>query len=118
MEDILNIDDYPQMRLLAWNRVVRVIDADEAFALYEANWRFVDQDELTVNEAALINRLIKQYGKGVLNPHKNREVYDKWLMDQVQEALDDNSPTIPHEQAIAEVRAALKFTTTKKNLKC
>lgn len=118
MEDKLNIDDYPQMRLLAWNRVVRVIEADVAFALYEANWRFVDQDELTVNEAALINRLIKQYGKGILNPHKNRELYDKWLMDQVQEALDDDSPTIPHEQAIAEVRAALKFTTTKKNLKC
>lgn len=107
MEDILNIDDYPQMRLLAWNRVVRVIEADIAFALYEANWRFVDQDELTVNEAALINRLIKQYGKGVLNTHKNREVYDKWLMDQVQEAPDDNSPTISHDEVMREVRAVI-----------
>ena len=107
MEDILNIDDYPQMRLLAWNRVVRDIPADEAFALYEANWRFVDQDELTVNEAALINRLIKQHGKGILNPHKNRELYDKWLMDQVQEALDDDSPTIPHDEVMREVRAVI-----------
>ena len=70
MEDILNIDDHPQMRLLAWNRVVREIAADEAFALYEANWRWVDQDELTANEAALIKRLTEQYGHGVLNTPK------------------------------------------------
>ena len=98
MEDKLNIDDYPQMALLAWNRVVRVIAADDAFALYEAYWRFVDQDELTVIEAALINRLIKQYGKGVLDPHKNREV---------QEALDDNSPTFPNDVVMREVRAVI-----------
>ncbi len=70
MQDKLNIDDYPQMRLLAWNRVVRVIEADEAFALYEANWRWVEQDELTDNEATLIKRLTEQYGHGVLNTPK------------------------------------------------
>lgn len=66
-EDMLKIDDYPQMALLAWNRVVRNIPADEAFALYEANWRFVEKDQLTNNEAALIERLTRQYGHGVLN---------------------------------------------------
>lgn len=107
MEDIVNIDDYPQMRLLAWNRVAREIDAVVAFALYEANWRFVDQDELTTNEATLINRLIKQYGNGVLNTHKNSEVYDKWLTGQVQEAIDDYSPTISQETVMNEVRAVI-----------
>jgi len=62
----LNIDDYPQMRLIAWNRVVREIDAEEAFALYEANWRWIEQESLTATEAALIERLTKQYGRGVL----------------------------------------------------
>lgn len=66
-KDILNIDDYPEMRLIAWNRVVREIDAEEAFALYEANWRFVDKDNLTEKEVALVNRLKIEYGKGFLN---------------------------------------------------
>lgn len=65
--DMLNIDDYPQMTLLAWNRVVRDIPEDVAFDLYEANWRFVEVDKLTEQEAALIERLTRQYGNGVLN---------------------------------------------------
>lgn len=28
--------------------------------------------------------------------------YDKWFRAQVQEALDDTSPTIPHEEVMAE----------------
>lgn len=67
MTDALQIDDYPQMALLAWNRVVREISGEEAFALYESNWRFVDVDHLEPHEAALIDRLTKQYGHGVLN---------------------------------------------------
>ena len=66
-KSLLNIDDYPQMRLLAWNRVVRDIPEDEAFALYEANWRYVDKEQLTNNEACLLDRLTRQYGHGVLN---------------------------------------------------
>lgn len=67
MPDLLHIDDYPQLALLAWNRVVRDIAGDEALALYERNWRFVDTATLTDNEAALIAKLTKQYGHGVLN---------------------------------------------------
>lgn len=63
----LKIDDYPQLALLAWNRAVREMDEEEAFALYEGNWRFVDVEHLTSGEAALINRLIQQYGNGALN---------------------------------------------------
>lgn len=67
MSDTLVIDNYPQLALLAWNRVVREITGEEAFALYERNWRFVDKGYLTNNEAALIDRLMTQYGHGVLN---------------------------------------------------
>ncbi len=63
----LKIDEYPQLALLAWNRAVREIDEDEAFALYERNWRFVEVDRLTPHEADLIARLTQQYGNGVLN---------------------------------------------------
>lgn len=34
--------------------------------------------------------------------------YTKWLKAEVQEALDDTSPTVPHEEAMRLVRAAIK----------
>ena len=67
MPDLLRIKDYPQLALLAWNRVTSEITGEDAFALYEHNWRFVDLMSLNLNEAALIDRLKMQYGKGVLN---------------------------------------------------
>lgn len=67
MIDILHIDDYPQLSLLAWNRAMREIAADEALALYECYWRFVDTTTMTDAETALIERLTTQYGHGMLN---------------------------------------------------
>lgn len=34
--------------------------------------------------------------------------YVKWLEAEVQEAMDDTSPTLPHDEAMRQVRAALK----------
>lgn len=67
MEDWINIDDYPQLALLAWNRAIRNIEGEEALALYERNWPWIEKERLTSNEVALIERLTKQYGHGVLN---------------------------------------------------
>lgn len=67
MEEYLSIDDYPQLALLGWNRKVRKIAQEEAFALYEANWRFVEQSEMTVDERLLVKRLMEDYGRGVMN---------------------------------------------------
>lgn len=35
--------------------------------------------------------------------------YTKWLKAEVQEALDDTSPTIPHDEAMRQVRVAIKL---------
>lgn len=35
--------------------------------------------------------------------------YTKWLKAEVQEALDDTTPTIPHDEAMRQVRAAIKL---------
>ena len=35
------------------------------------------------------------------------EVYDAWFCAKVQSALDDPSPGIPHEEAMAEVRRVI-----------
>lgn len=34
--------------------------------------------------------------------------YTKWLKAEIQEALDDPSPTIPHAEAMRLIRAAIK----------
>lgn len=66
-EQVIDAHDYPELRLLCWNRVERFIPAAEAFALYERNWRFVDPTALSQAERALIDRLAGQFGNGVLN---------------------------------------------------
>lgn len=59
---------FPQLARLVWSRPgVKRLDEDEAFALYEANWRFVDEEKLTAREWALIERLTRRYGRGVLH---------------------------------------------------
>lgn len=64
---MVNIDDYPQLATLCWNRKTRTAEESEALRLYEAGWRFIDRDSLTVPEADLISRLADTYGNGVLN---------------------------------------------------
>ena len=65
---MLKISDFPQLKLIAWNRIENdFIDDEEALALYERNWRFVEQDKLLEKERDLIDRLVTQYGNGVLN---------------------------------------------------
>jgi hypothetical protein len=64
----VRLADYPELQLLAWSRQhVAEIDEQEAFALYEANWRLVDQDRLTERERELIKRLTVTWGAGLLN---------------------------------------------------
>jgi hypothetical protein len=53
--------------MLAWSRdVTHPIPAEEAFALYERNWRFVDKDQMTEREMQLIRSLADRFGRGVL----------------------------------------------------
>ncbi|MVF25026.1 hypothetical protein EVC37_26060 [Methylocaldum sp. BRCS4] len=64
----IRLADYPQLNLIAWNRRKDdLIDEEEALALYERNWRFVDEAALDPKERAFIDRLVQQYGHGVLN---------------------------------------------------
>ena len=65
---MIKIDDFPQLKLIAWNRPDgSLVDESEAFALYERNWRFVDEASLDQKECDLIGRLVKTYGSGVLH---------------------------------------------------
>ena len=66
-EVVLDVDRWPKLRELAWNRADRWIPAEHALALYERNWRFVEPAGLTKEEAQLIDRLKDRYGRGLLN---------------------------------------------------
>lgn len=61
----ISVTHYPQLRQLCWNRPAdAVLSGKDALALYERNWRFVDEAALTVDERNLIDRLVQQYGGG------------------------------------------------------
>lgn len=56
---------FPELNKLAWNRDPRIpMAADEVFALYERNWRFVDREHLTEEETRLLMELGDRYGHG------------------------------------------------------
>lgn len=64
---MIKINQYPQLKLIAWNRHNEFIDDAEALELYEVNWRFIDQENLSSQEQSLINMLVNKYGNGVLH---------------------------------------------------
>jgi len=64
----IQLTDYPQLQFIAWNRQKDdFIEEEEAFSLYERNWRWVEKASLSVNERELIERLTRVFGNGVLN---------------------------------------------------
>lgn len=66
----MNIDiaEYPQLSLIAWHLSKdATINGKEALALYERNWRFVEETALERQEQELINLLKDRYGGGFLH---------------------------------------------------
>jgi hypothetical protein len=66
-ETVIAVDDYDNLKALCWSRRDRFLGAEEAFRLYERNWRHVDRGNMTQAERALIARLAERFGNGVLN---------------------------------------------------
>jgi hypothetical protein len=64
---MIKISDYPQLVAICWNRRHdESITAAAALALYERNWDYIDHQNLTVAEIALIDHLRITEGNGVL----------------------------------------------------
>ena len=64
---LIEIAAYENLKALCWNRRDRYLGAEEAFRLYERNWRLVDTRRMKPAERALVERLAARYGNGVLN---------------------------------------------------
>ncbi len=65
--EVINIDRYPNLALLCWNRNVEYMTRREAFDLYERNWRLVDDAGLLDHERTFIDELTQEFGRGVFN---------------------------------------------------
>ena len=63
----VRVADYPLLKDIAWNRKDEFLPAKDVFALYERNWRFVDQQHLIPTERTLIQELADRYGNGLIN---------------------------------------------------
>lgn len=64
----IHIAEYPELKQIAWDRHADdFIEGDEALALYERNWRYVDHLNLTNKEQELINLLVTQFGNGIFH---------------------------------------------------
>ncbi len=66
-ETVIAVDDYDNLKALCWNRGLRFLGAEEAFRLYERNWRHIDHKNISGAERSLIARLADRFGNGVLN---------------------------------------------------
>lgn len=66
-EEAIEIDAYENLKGLCWNRRERYVAAEEAFRLYERNWRFVDAGRMKSDERELIRRLAARFGNGILH---------------------------------------------------
>lgn len=64
---MIEVKRYPNLRFLTWQLHQDLIREDDAFSVYEREWRHVDADNLTAEEQALIDHLAARYGNGVLN---------------------------------------------------
>ncbi len=65
--ELIEIAAHDNLKGLCWNRRGRYLGAEEAFRLYERNWRFVDTRRIKASERALIERLAARFGGGILN---------------------------------------------------
>ena len=61
------IDKINHLSLCLNRRPDDVITGEDAFALYEANWRFIEEDRLQPRERDMIARLTQIYGHGLMN---------------------------------------------------
>ena len=66
-KEIVDVRDYPTLKLLCWNRDQAFITRKEAFQVYEGNWRHVDESKMDQSELNLLATLKNEFGQGVIN---------------------------------------------------
>ena len=65
--EAIEVGRYPQLKLLCWNRRNHFLMAEDAWSLYERNWRFVEPNQLEASERQLIETLSSRFGGGIMH---------------------------------------------------
>ncbi len=65
-----------------------------------------DVDAVNYDKQSLVAHKRPDRASAMKDAHE-AAAYTRWLKAEVQEALDDTSPTIPHDEAMRQIRAAL-----------
>jgi hypothetical protein len=65
--ETVEVGCYPQLKLLCWNRRNDFLTAEDAWSLYERNWRFVEPNQLELSERQLIDTLSSRFGGGTMH---------------------------------------------------
>ena len=63
----IEVEPYPNLKLLCWNLAVARITRRDAFAIYERNWRWIDAASTPAHERAFIDGLAEEFGGGLIN---------------------------------------------------
>lgn len=64
---VVKLEDYPALKQLAWQlHGVSEVTPQQAFDLYERNWRHLDRSQLGTAERGLLQALVDELGEGRL----------------------------------------------------
>ena len=66
-----------------------------------------DVDSVNFSADSLISAKRPDRAEAMKEAHK-AAAYTKWLKAEIQEAIDDTSPTVPHNEAMRQIRVAIK----------
>lgn len=72
-----------------------------------------DVDAANYDATSLKTHSRPDRAEAMRNAHE-AAAYNKWLKAEIQEAIDDTSPTIPHDKVLKEVRAVIASTRAAK----
>lgn len=65
--ELIDLADFPQLQQLCWNLKVEFLTRADAYAIYERNWRLIDEANLEPTELNLVQELVQELGKGMVN---------------------------------------------------
>jgi len=60
------------------------------------------------------SQLVREFMRDFIQKQREAREHDRWFREQVQAALDDPRPGIPHEQVMAEIDAIIEKHAVRK----
>lgn len=77
------------------------------------------RDAFVAEAAALhqpASQLVREFMREFIKNRQEEREHDAWFRAEVQKALDDKRPGIPHEQVMRQVRTRIDQVATRKRL--